>query len=183
MKILTATQVKLTEGEQASGYAKFRGKLSLDCYLKILEGWKYFHGLNTEAIRATRRIGEEAMMMCPEAPGPYLVMGFVHYMEYLLGIGSPRESIEKSMEMAQKALAMDDSIAHAHGLLGSLYTLVREYDKAIAEAERAVALDPGGAFAHEFYATSLMRAGRPEEAIPICQKAIRSTLLVHRLLI
>ena len=36
-----------------------------------------------------------------------------------------------------------------------------------------LALDPGGAFTHGFYATSLTIAGRSEEAIPIFQKAIR----------
>ena len=38
MKILTATQVKLTEGEQASSVEKYyRGKQGLDCYLKLAE--------------------------------------------------------------------------------------------------------------------------------------------------
>jgi len=36
-----------------------------------------------------------------------------------------------------------------------------------------VALEPSGAYAHEFYAMSLFWAGRPKEAIPIFQKAIR----------
>ncbi len=61
----------------------------------------------------------------------------------------------------------------AHGLLGSIYSHKREYDKAIAEGERAVALDPNGALANEFYASSLYYAGRSKEAIPIFQKAIR----------
>ena len=112
--------------------------------------------------------------MCPEAPGAYVLIGWVHYMEYWMGIGkSPQESIEKGIEMAQKALAMDDSIAAAHGLLCLLYGFKREWDKSIAEGERAVALDPGGTFAHQYYAASLMYSGRPEEAIPIYQKAIR----------
>ena len=63
--------------------------------------------------------------------------------DYWLGnTKSPRESLEKGIELAQKALAMDDSIADAHALLCNLYSIKREYDKAIAEGERAVALNP-----------------------------------------
>jgi adenylate cyclase len=175
MKILTAIRVKLTEGEQASmGEKYFKGKQSLDCYLKILEARKYQQGHNIEDNRVARRIAEEAMAMCPENPVPYVMMGWLHWMEYWLGIGkSPRESIEKGIELAQKALAMDDSIAIAHSLLGNLYGLKREYDKSIAEVERAMALDPGGANVHLYYGISLNNACRFEEAIPIFQKGLR----------
>ena len=77
------------------------------------------------------------------------------------------------MELAKKALAMDDSIGQAHGLLCVLYTHKREYDKAIAEGERALALNPGGTSVLVNYADSLTLAGKPEEAIPLYQKAIR----------
>jgi len=175
MKILTAIQVKLTAGEQALTSAKyFRGKQGLDCYLKYLEGLKYYYGQNIEDARVFRRIAEEVIAMCPENPMAYVLMGCVHRMENSVGSGkSPQESIEKGIEMAQKALAMDDSIPDAHHLLGWFYILKREYDKAIAEGERALALDPGGAESHSFYAVSLNFAGRPEEAIAMFQKAIR----------
>ena len=68
---------------------------------------------------------------------------------------------------------MDDSIAGAHYLLSALYSMKREYEKAMAEGERGVALAPSGANAHEFYANSLTYAGRVEEAIPLYQKAMR----------
>jgi len=104
----------------------------------------------------------------------YVLMGMVNQMEFWLGLGkSPRESIEQGIEMAQKALAMDDSDPQAHALLGHFYALKREYDKAIAEGERSVALDPGGALVHLAYGMSLNYGGRSEEAIPVLQKAIR----------
>jgi tetratricopeptide (TPR) repeat protein len=56
-----------------------------------------------------------------------------------------------------------------------LYADKREYDKAIAEGERAVALSPGNWVSLTSYAHSLTIAGRPEEAIPLLQKAIRLT--------
>jgi adenylate cyclase len=174
MKILTAIQVKVTEGEQGALYGKWRGKESVDCYLKVLEGFKIYHGWNIEASTETRRIAEETLAICPEAPGSYLLMASVHLQELFLGIGkSPQESAAKGIEMAQRAIGMDDSMADAYGILALLYTLIREYDKAIAEAERGVALAPGGAWAHHFYAMVLRAAGRSEEAIPIFQKVIR----------
>ena len=77
------------------------------------------------------------------------------------------------MELAKKALALDDSIAGGHSLLGQLYSIQKDHDKAIAEGERALALNPGGAYTLLNYAGSLNIAGRPEEAIPLFQKAIR----------
>jgi tetratricopeptide (TPR) repeat protein len=48
-----------------------------------------------------------------------------------------------------------------------------DFDKAIAERERALALDPSEPGALTVYGNSLRNAGRPEEAIPVFQKAIR----------
>ena len=102
----------------------------------------------------------------------YLLMASVHSIDYWLA-STPRESLEKGIEMVQKALALDDTLADAHGFLGSLYTQKREYEKGIAEGERAVALNPGVANVLAYYAMSLNFAGRSEEAIPLFQKAIR----------
>ena len=175
INILTAIRVKLTEGQKLSGTEKyFRGKQGLDCYFKMLEARKYLQGHNVEDTRAGGRIVEEMVAMCPENPMAYAFKAYSYWMAYWLGtVQSRRESIEKGMEMAQKTLAMDDSIAGAHSFLGMFYSLRREFDKAIAEGERAVALDPSGAVAHEWYAMTLIYAGRPEEAIPLLQKAIR----------
>jgi hypothetical protein len=107
----------LTAGEQASTAEKYyKGKQGLDCYMKILEGYKYIEGHNIEDVRMARRIAEEAIAICPELPFAYVLLGFVHQMEYWTGSGkSPQDSIEKGIEMAPKALALDDSIGAAHG--------------------------------------------------------------------
>jgi adenylate cyclase len=175
IKILNAIRVKLVGGEGRWLYAKyFRGKQGLDCYSKLLEGAGYVQRMTVESTELTRQLVEDALTICPENPLTYRLMAAVHTSSYWLGSAkSPRESIEKSIELMQKVLAMDDDNAEAHGYLSHLYTITREYDKAIAEGERGMALDPGGAWAVLWYATALMFAGRPEEAIPLFEKAIR----------
>jgi tetratricopeptide (TPR) repeat protein len=58
-------------------------------------------------------------------------------------------------------------------MLGQFYAYKGEYDKALAEVERGIALDPNGSEVHARYGLVLMSAGRAEEAIPIFQKMIR----------
>jgi len=175
IEVLTAIRVKLTEGELSSGYGKYYGgKQGLDCYLKIMEGNDLVSRHNTKDNNLARRVAGEALAMCPEVPMAYLLMAYVHSNDYWLGsTGSAREAIDKAIELVQKAIATDDTLAEAHGLLGHLYTQKREYEKGIAEGERAVALNPGVANVLAYYATSLNFAGRSEEAIPLLQKAIR----------
>ncbi len=177
MKILVATQVKLTEGERASLAEKYyRGKQGLDCYLKLTEAEGIGRRRNIEDNNLARRMIEEAIAMCPENPMGYIVLGRVYLYDYWLGnTKSPRETLEKGIALAQKALAMDVSIVGAHVILCMLYIAKGDSDKALAEGERALALNPSDWSALNSYANSLRSAGRPEEAIPFFEKAIRLT--------
>jgi adenylate cyclase len=172
LKVLAAIRVKLTEGELPLGYGKYyEGKHGLDCYLRTMEGNDLVFRRNTRDNNLARRIAEEAIAMCPEVPMTYLLMASVYSNDYWFD--STVESVEKAIELAKKALALDDTLAEAHSLLGYLYTQKRAYEKGIAEGERAVALNPGVATVLGYYGFSLSVSGRAEEAIPFLQKAIR----------
>jgi adenylate cyclase len=175
MRILRATQVKLTEGEISSAYSKYyKGKQGFDCMLKIMEATEYIGRFTIEDSNVARRLIEEAISMCPENPVGYARLSYVYLNDYWLGnTNSPRETLEKAEELVKKALAIDDSIPIAHIMLCVVYYRKRQYDKAIAEAERAVALDPSGWGSYSVYGDALLTAGRPKEAIPMFQKAIR----------
>ncbi len=175
LKIMTGVGVKLTGGGQVGGPEKYyKGKQGLDCYLKLTEASGYLSRWNIEDNNMARRMIEEAVALCPENPMGYINLGRVYMIDYWVGNAkSPQETIEKGIELAQKALAMDDSLADAHNILCSLYIAKKEFDKAVVEGERAVALNPGWTFALVNYANSLNHACRPKEAIPLFQKAIR----------
>ncbi len=175
IKILASIRVKLTEEGIIGRTEKyFKGKQGLDCYLKLLEAYNSNMRWNIDDTNLDRRMAEEAIAMCPENPMGYIQLGSVYFHDYVLGnTKSPQETLEKAIEMVQKGLVMDDSIAIGHGILCVLYTHKREYNKGIVEGERALALDPGGPNNLLNYAVILRKVGRPEEALPLNQKAIR----------
>jgi adenylate cyclase len=175
LRIMTALQVKLTEGEQASfGEKIFREKQGLECYLKIWEGNYYLLLTSIEGINKLRLIAEELITKWPENPWGYYFMGSTHFYDiWFSTTKSPQESLGKAIKFTQKALTIDNSIPDAHGLLGILYCFLREYDKAIAEGKRGIDLMPNGAQANENYAWILNYACQWKEAMSFFQKSIR----------
>jgi adenylate cyclase len=172
MKIITELQVKLTSGEQARLTAK--GTDNLQAYLKMLQAVQYFIRMNKEDNALARKMAEEVITLDPEYPRPYGLLGWAHYMEmWYRSSKSPKKSVARAIELAQKSLEMDPYYVGAHSLLCHIYTFKRQYEKAIAEGEQAVAIEPNGARAHVILARSLLWAGRYEESIPLIKKAIR----------
>ncbi|NIS62943.1 MAG: adenylate/guanylate cyclase domain-containing protein, partial [Proteobacteria bacterium] len=172
MRILTALRVTLTEGEQARMYDK--GTENLDSFLKVLQGMHYLLRFNEDDNVVARQMFEEAVPLDPENPVAHTMLGWTHVMDVWYGSSeSPGKSMERASELAQKAIALDETQDSAHSLLGHIYLMMRQYDMAIAEGERAVALNPNGADAHAHLAMTLNYVGRREEAIALFKKAIR----------
>ena len=171
MKILISMRVKLTEGEQA---LRVRSPRNLEAFLKILQAQEYMQRFNTEGNIMGKQLAEEAIALDPEFAWAYYALASAHMMDVWLGLSkSPKESLEKAVELTQKAISLDPKDSRHYALIGYLYTMKRDYDKAIAEGEKAVALDPGGAEAHALLGMDLNYADRPKEAIPLFEKAIR----------
>jgi adenylate cyclase len=170
--IITAMQVKLTEGEQVQAAA--RGTNNLEAYLKCLQANEYAHQVNPESVDLAIQLAEEAIVLDPEYAWAYYQLGRAHVVAvWVRASKSPKESIRKAMESLQRAIDLDSNLAEAHGRLGFLYAMTRQYDKAVAEAEKAVALNPNSAQAHVMLGKTLVFDGRWEESIPSYKKAIR----------
>jgi adenylate cyclase len=170
--IITALQVKLTEGEQVRSAAK--GTNNLEAYLKYLQAMALMRQFNIESNALAKQLTQEAIALDPEYAMAYLVLSSTHQMDVWLGTSKSREqSIAKSMELTQKAIELDPTYAEAYGHLGFTFSMIEEHDKAVANAERAAALNPNSAYVHMRLGHTLRFAGRYEEAIPEYKKAIR----------
>jgi len=172
MKIINALQVELTEGEHARLWG--RGTDNLQAYLKSLQAREHFLTQTEEGNTLARRMAEEAIALDPEFPPAYHFLALTYLVDGVFRNAKfPEQSLTRAVELTQKAITLDESYAQAHGLLGLLYTRLREHEKGIIKAEKGVALDPNGAHNYLYLNYTLRFAGKFEEAVQAIEKAIR----------
>ncbi len=170
--IITAMQVKLTEGELARVAAK--GTNNLDVYLKCLQANESINRVNMESVALGKQLAQEVVELEPKYAWGYYTLGKAHLVEVWVGVSkSPKQSMIKAMELFQKALVFDETCAEAHGRIGFLYSMMGQHEKGVAEAEQGVALNPNSALAHLMLGKTLFFAGRWEESIPEYKQALR----------
>ncbi len=182
LRITSALSVKLTRGEQARVWAQ--GTKNLEAYLMFMEARGHVFKGSREGIALARRVAEETIALDPHYADAYVLLAYAHIQEVFFGMSkSPKDSIAKGIELAHKALAINDSLADAHSRLGVLYAFVGKHDEGIVEAERGVELDPNSATANYTLAAVLRFAGKSEEALPAMKRALRLEPLAPDLMV
>ena len=89
------------------------------------------------------------------------------------GMADPRDAMPRARDAANRALMLDASLARAHAALGRT-TMIYDWDWRTAEFHftRALALEPGDATTHQWYAYYLSATGHHDEAIDEARRAV-----------
>jgi eukaryotic-like serine/threonine-protein kinase len=96
----------------------------------------------------------------------YVLLGYHNY-----GAEPPREALPKARAAAERAVAIDPTLAEGHTSLANALSYLWDGRRAEAEFQRAIALNPNYATAHQWYSTTLVTAGRFDEAIAEVRRA------------
>jgi len=140
-----------------------------DAYLKGI----YFWNKRTEE-GLTRAISyfQQAIDAEPTFARAYSGMADCYVLLYDYNMLAPDAAVPKARAAAQKAIALDDTLAEPHSSLGYLETL---YDWNWRDAEKefktAIDLSPNYANAHHWYGLHLAFAGRFDEGLKELAKA------------
>jgi adenylate cyclase len=180
--IVTALAVRLTGEEQSR-----EGRTETDdpqAYDAFLRGWAYYRRNTPDDLAKAIPHLEEAIALDPDYSRAYAALAAVYSVDLehtfpsgtgdwigaLLGL-RPEGLLEREKHYLREA--MKDPVPLAHQVASRRLTYQGQHDEAIAEAERAIALDSNDPVGYEAMAVALIYAGRPAEGAEMIGRAIR----------
>lgn len=172
MKIMAGLQVNIAY-ESHGRYATVK-TTNLKAYEKIIQGSELFLRRTEGDTLQARKLAEEAIALDPDYGIAYTLLGWTHLDDIWFYRSKDRaKSLKTAEQLAHKAIDLSGTDPTSHRLLGCVFMLRKQYEKAIVEMQKAVELSPNSASSIFFYGLVLRFAGRYDEAIPLLEKAIR----------
>ncbi len=164
-EIVAALKVHLTPDEHR-GVEK-RGTDNIDAYDRFLRGRQLFWQTSRETTEEAQALFEEAIALDATFPLAHAYLAFTHSLQYVNRWSpDPKVSLMRAQQLVERALALDPSEAEAHYVQGIIRLWQqKKVDQAIADAERAISLDPNFARGYGLLGASLHYAGRSKEAL------------------
>jgi tetratricopeptide (TPR) repeat protein len=138
-------------------------------YLVALGSAYRLTGRYAEAI-ATQK---EAISRGPNFLGAYLNLAVSYFWQWCSQQSPVAQTLEPAVEAAQRALALNDSLHWSHIVMGYIYLYQQQYEQALAEMERGVALAPTEAGSYAALAIVLSNMGSTEKALAAAAQALR----------
>jgi len=172
MKIMAELQVEIAEAE----WGRFSSikTTNLKAYEKFLKGYEHLYRRTTADTLEARRLAQEAIALDPQYGGAYTLLAHTHLDDVWFNRTKDRaKSIKTAEQLTLKAIDLSGQDTVTHRLLGMVFLLRNQYDKAIIEAQKAVELSPNSAIDNFFMGMVLRFVGRYDEAILYLEKAIR----------
>jgi Predicted integral membrane protein len=142
LKVKLLPQEKKSIGQTPTG--------NVEAYTYYLRGRQFFHRHSKSYYQLARRMFAKAVELDPAYARAYA--GIADCDSFLfLNYSAPIE-IKGIFETSAKALALESGLAEAHASQALALSLEQRYEEAMAEFEKAIALDPNSFEGHYFYA-------------------------------
>lgn len=170
-KLFLEMQVSLTVGEASRNIAALSGDFQTS--VRVIQGRDAFQRFNLEGHREAERIWTELHKINPDSPmGPYL-LAWIPWQRVILGLSDdPAEDFEKTRQLVAQALAMQEW-GDPYTLIAIVDAAVGRYDEAIAAANRAINLSPGGADVNALGGLALYNSGDAKRGLEYMLNGMR----------
>lgn len=172
-EIVSALQVELTEGEQA--HLAAQGTQNAEAWQLTFEGRDLVHEHHKDTVQKGRFLLEQAVRLDGNYALAWGALAEAHWKEARNEgwSASPERSLELSVETSDRALALDSENASILAMRSVIMTTLRDFDGALALAEKALRLAHSDANAIALAAITLYVCGKAAEAIKQTELAMR----------
>jgi adenylate cyclase len=169
-QIVTTLAIKVTGVEHERSMAKPTASLAAyDYVLRARPALRHpVRATNVEA----RALFGRAIELDPGYAAAYLGLSETLVSAVSMGwMEAPTQALERAEALALKALNLNSAEVRAHVLLARIHVYFRRYDRAQAELQRAVAVNPNDAEVLAGQGSILLWVGQPDPAIEALEAA------------
>ena len=146
---------------------------NLAAYEYVLRGYDQWSRVSRAANYQAGEMFEKAIALDPQYSDAYVGLGLVYVNAVSWGWSEfVKDDLARAESLARQALGLDDNNAAAHRLLAQVLLLRLEYDQGLAEADRAIELNPRDWESRSLRGDALMWSGRPKDAIEEYKEAL-----------
>jgi serine/threonine protein kinase len=143
-----------------------------EAYNSFLRGRYFWNKRTPESMEISLEHFQKAIEKDPEYALAYAGLADSYITLGAWIIMPPKEAFPRAKEAAVKALEIDNSLAEAHNALAYVkFIFDWDWEEAEKTFERAIALNPRYATAHQFYGEYLTAMGRFDEALRESRRA------------
>ena len=158
-------------GVSAAAQREAGGTSNVGAYKPYLLGRFHYNKGDVEGLHKAVQYYEEAISQDPSYAQAYAALADVH--EQLAGFESDSNRFPEARTSALRALDLDQSMAEAHAALGVVRTFYEwDWVGARESFERALALNPNSAVAHNWYGWYLLFVREWDQAIAELRRAV-----------
>jgi adenylate cyclase len=171
-QIAGALAIQVTQVEQRRSFARPTESLeAYDYVLRSRPAWQRpTRANNVEARTLLRR----AIQLDPRYAAAYAGLAETYHIAVSMGWAeSPPDYLSRAADNANEALSLDESDVRAHIILGRIHLFYHRYEQAMAELNRAIAINPNDANGLAGRGNCLMWMGRTDDAIEALETAQR----------
>ena len=171
-EIVTALRIHVSDAEQRHLVKKETD--DLDAYDDLLKGRELFLQFTPEGNREAEEKFRHAIGRDPNYAVAYAELARVLVQRRNHGWSdNPDENLEEGFRMVSKCVELDDTVAQGHIVKGFVHLWRHEHEKALAELDVGLDLDPNHADGHMWKAIIAGFAGDPEEGVRAVQHAMQ----------